>query len=311
MVIQTHQPLDLPSAKWLNREKLTLVVANTMLQEILGLDGELQVADIGAAAITEVPPYKVLLDRNLAVLNAFDADPRQHQSILDAYGDKVAIFTEIVGDGRAGTLHLASPASGMSSLLQPSQAHLEFFNGFKSFGRVHETVEVQTTRLDDVGGLPDLDYLKMDIQGAELAALKGGANRLRNCVCVQLEVSFVPLYRDQPCFGEVDLWMRSQGYLPHTFTEVKRWSVSPAIRDGNFRVPFNQLIEADIVYLRDLTKPDDLTDDQLRKMGLISHFCYKSPDIVCRILAALADRGAIKASAMLSYIGAAGVTLYG
>jgi hypothetical protein len=274
-----------------------------MIEEILRLSGELEVADIGAAAIGGVPPYKKLLDLGLAGLNAFDADPRQHQSILDAYGDKVAIFTEIVGDGQPATLQLASRASGMTSLLEPDPTHLAFFNGFKSFGQIYETTAVQTTRLDAVEGLPQLDYLKMDIQGSELAALKSGVERLRDCVCVQLEVSFVPLYRNQPCFGEVDLWMRAHGYLPHAFTHVKKWSVSPAIRDGNFRVPFNQIIEADMVYFRDLTKPEALSDEQLKKIALIAHYCYQSPDIALHALRLLADHGAVKPSAMIEYVG--------
>jgi FkbM family methyltransferase len=274
-----------------------------MLRELLRFDGEMEVADIGAAAIAEVPPYKALLDLNLAGLNAFDADERQHASIQAAYGDKVAIFTEIVGDGKAARLYLASPASGMSSLLKPSERHLRFFNGFSAFGRIHQELDVQTTRLDDIETLPQLDYLKMDIQGSELAALKSGGEKLKDCVCVQLEVSFVPLYEGQACFGEIDVWMRAQGYLPHTFPYVKRWSVSPAIRDGNFRVPFNQLLEADIVYFRDLTTPDILSDDQLKKIALIAHHCYSSPDIVLHVLRILADRSSVKPSAIIDYMG--------
>jgi hypothetical protein len=45
--------------------------------------------------------------------------------------------------------------------------------------------------------------------------------------------------------------MRSKGFVPHCFVDIKRWSIAPTIRDNNFRVPFNQLLEADVVYIKD------------------------------------------------------------
>ena len=53
------------------------------LAEILGFTGRLEVADIGAAAIAEAPPYKGLIDQGLARLNAFEADVRHHAKLAD------------------------------------------------------------------------------------------------------------------------------------------------------------------------------------------------------------------------------------
>ena len=181
------------------------------IAELLGCGGKIEVADIGAAAIAETPPYKKLIDLGLARLNAFDADVRQHDELRRIYGGDLALFTQILGDGSEQMLHLASPASGMTSLLKPSSPGLAFFNGFTAFGEIHGSERVATTRLDAVEHLPNLDYLKMDIQGAELQVLQHGVERLRDCCMIQLEVSFVPLYENQPSFGEVDVWMRDQG----------------------------------------------------------------------------------------------------
>jgi FkbM family methyltransferase len=270
--------------------------------EILGLEAPLQVADIGAADIAETPPYRGLLDAGLARLNAFDADARQHAKLRETYGEALSLFTEIIGDGTRQTLHLAAPASGMTSLLKPDAARLEFFNGFPRFGEVHSTEVVQTVRLDDVAGLPDLDFLKMDIQGAELQALHGGEARLAGCAMIHLEVSFVPLYEGQPGFGEIDVWMRAHGFIPHCFTEVKRWSISPILRDGDVRAPFNQLLEADIVYARDLKDPD-LDTDLLKKTALLAHQCYESIDLAGHILVRLELAGAVERGSFERYLG--------
>ena len=64
---------------------------------------------------------------------------------------------------------------------------------------------IQTTRLDDIDEIGDLHFVKMDVQGSELNILKNGLKKLSNCVAVQLEVSFICLYENQPGFGEIDM----------------------------------------------------------------------------------------------------------
>jgi FkbM family methyltransferase len=265
--------------------------ARPALAQLLNFTGTLEIADIGAAWLGDPPAYKRLLDLKLARLNAFDADARQHAALHEAYGADLQLFTDIVADGARHTLHLAAPISGMTSLLKPSARHLAFFNGFDRFGEIHETQEVQTTRLDEVAGLPDLDFLKMDIQGGELMALEHGQARLAQCAAVQLEVSFVPLYEGQPTFGEIDVWMRGQGFLPHSFAELKRWSIAPVRRNNDIRQPFNQLLEADVVYVRDPTTPERWAPDLLRRLILIAHYAYSSVDLAGRLVQWLETNG--------------------
>jgi FkbM family methyltransferase len=272
------------------------------LTDLLGFEGRLAIGDIGAAYIAEPPPYKGLVDLGLAHLNAFDADVRQHAKLKAVYGEDLSLFTEILGDGSAQTLHLAAAGSGMTSLLRPSAPHLAFFNGFEGFGKILETREVATTRLDDIAGLPDLDFLKMDIQGSELAVLAHGTERLRRCAMIQLEVSFVPLYENQPTFGEIDVWMRAHGFIPHSFVEVKRWSISPVLRNNDVRMPFNQLLEADVVYVRDPVDPGKLDPQLARKMALLAHHCYRSVDLAGRLISHLQSIGEIGGDSFARYI---------
>lgn len=276
------------------------------LAALLGLDAALEVADIGAADIAETPPYRPLLDAGLARLNAFEADARQHGKLRETYGESLSLFSEVIGDGTEQTLYLAAPASGMTSLLKPDAARLAFFNGFSRFGEVHATEPVRTTRLDDVAGLPDLDFLKMDIQGAELMALEHGQARLARCAMIHLEVSFTPLYEGQPSFGDIDVWMRRHGFAPHRFTEVKSWSIAPILRDNDVRAPFHQLLEADVVYMRDLIDPD-LDANLLKKTVLLAHGCYGSPDLAGHILARLEVAGQVAPGAFAAYLGMIGV----
>jgi hypothetical protein len=100
--------------------------------------------------------------------------------------------------------------------------------------------------------------------------------------------------------------MRAQGFIPHRFIDIKRWSIAPALIGGDPRVPGNQLLESDIVYIRDLIH-GTLDDDQLRKLAAIAHFSYRSPDLAARCLTELGKRGTIEDSAVLSYFTAQGL----
>ena len=78
-----------------------------------------------------------------------------------------------VGDGDPHTLNICR-YSGMTSLLEPDPATLGLFGVLKSLAEVIEPVLLQTRRLDDISEVQHVDFLKIDIQGSELAVFKGG-----------------------------------------------------------------------------------------------------------------------------------------
>ncbi len=60
-----------------------------------------------------------------------------------------------------------------------------------------------------------IDIVKLDVQGSELAALRGATKVLEAARLVYLEVSFVPMYLDCPLFGDIDTFLTSRGYRRH------------------------------------------------------------------------------------------------
>ena len=136
----------------------------------------------------------------------------------------------------------------MTSLLEPDLARLRLFNGFAEWGHVLSRVRLQTVRLDDIREIEHMDMLKIDVQGAERMVFQGAEKHLNNAVFVHTEVSFVPLYEDQPTFGDLDQELRARGFLPHAIVDLKRWPIAPVVYDGDFRRPMHQVLEADVVY---------------------------------------------------------------
>jgi len=261
------------------------------LTTIVPLSRPIHIADIGASDLGEKPCYVPLLEKNFARLSAFDGDERQKAKLFEKHGEKLHFFCDVIADGLPQTLYLLPPASGMSSILKPDEKRLAFFNGFSSFNKAQQEIAVQSKRLDDFSDLAPIDFLSMDIQGGELMVLKNSYEKMQDCVAIQLEVYFVPLYEAQPSFGEIDTWMRRNGYIPHRFVSIKPWSISPTIRGGQLNIPFNQLMEADMVYIRDPMHFNKLTGEQITQMAYIALYSYDSPDLAVYCLLELERRG--------------------
>ncbi|HXA47152.1 MAG TPA: FkbM family methyltransferase, partial [Burkholderiaceae bacterium] len=141
-----------------------------------------------------------------------------------------------------------------------------------------------------------------DIQGGELAVFKNGVNQLAQAVVVQAEVSFVPLYVNQPSIGHIDLEMRKQGFIPHCFASMDKRPIAPCMVNNDPHQAVNQLLEADIVYVRDFSHPELLSDEQLKQMALIVQQCYGSFDLAMRCVMILEQRQALKPEALQQFV---------
>jgi len=70
---------------------------------------------------------------------------------------------------------------------------------------------VLVCRFDDFDTIEHVDYVHMDVQGAELDVLRGGT-KLLSARAIWLEVANVPLYAGQPLRADVVRFMESVGY---------------------------------------------------------------------------------------------------
>jgi len=263
------------------------------------------VVDIGANPIGSDPPYQEMLAAGLCTVTGFEPQPEALAELHRRKGPHETYLPHAVGDGETHCLRVARQ-SGMTSLLRPDPKRRALFHGFTDWGTVIDEIELSTYRLDDIDEVGEFDLLKIDIQGGELMTFQNGRRKLADAVAVQTEVTFVPLYRDQPVFGEVDLELRSQGFLPHSFAEIKRWPIAPSIMGPNRQVYQNQLLEADVVYVRDIAYPERLTDEQLSQLAMIAFHVYGSIDLALFCVLQLSLRGRTSADSGARFMGRIG-----
>jgi len=270
------------------------------LAELLRPSRLTNVVDIGANPIDGDPPYKRLLKSRLCRVVGFQPQPDALQSLNAAKSDLESYFPYTVGDGGEATLNVCR-AGGMTSLLTPDQNRLAYFPKFSEWGRIVQKIPVLTRRLDDIREIESIDFLKIDVQGSELAVFKSGRSRLKEAVAVHTEVSFIPLYKDQPLYGEIDLEMRALGFVPHAFAAINRRMIHPLVADDPFQ-EINQLLEADVVYVRDFMQPEKISSEQLKHLAIVAHFCYGSFDLAANCIHHLVRAKAVQENASELYL---------
>jgi FkbM family methyltransferase len=255
----------------------------TPLAEILGALPRVKVVDIGANPIDGAPPYASMLTRGDVDLVGFEPQPDALAKLQSLKGPNEIYLPHAIGDGRRHTLNVCL-APGMTSLLKPNRAVLELFHGFPSWGSIVETIEVDTIRLAEIPETAGMDWLKMDIQGAELMVLQNAGDRIDNALVAHVEVEFLPLYENQPLFSDVDSFMRSRGFVLHQFAPAVSRIIQPMVIGNDIYRGFSQLVWADAVFVRDITRLDLLDGPSLLKTAAVMHEVYGSYDLVLRLL---------------------------
>ncbi|TBW38244.1 FkbM family methyltransferase [Siculibacillus lacustris] len=271
------------------------------VRDLLRLARTTEIVDIGANPIDGDPPYKPMLAAGLCRVTGFEPQPEALAALLAAKGPHERYLPHAVGDGGTHELKICR-ASGLTSLYEPDPAAFALFDVLKPLSEVIERVEIATRRLDDIDEIEHLDFLKIDIQGGELDVFRSGRRKLAEAVAIQTEVSFMTLYQGQPAIGEIDVELRAQGFVPHCFAGVKLWPIAPCVIGGDPRRPLNQLLEADLVYVRDFAHPEGLSDDQLKHLATIAHHCYASIDLALRLILLLEQRGAVPPGTRKAYV---------
>jgi FkbM family methyltransferase len=182
-----------------------------------------------------------------------------------------------IADGSKRTFYVCNN-SYTSSLYEPYSELLDKFQNLEIL--FTESLEVETRRLDDIKEISDIDFLKLDVQGAELDVINGASRLLKDTLVVHTEVEFIPLYRNQPLFGDVDVALRSHNFLIHKVLKVKGRQMKPFIINDDPFSPLSQLLYAEAaVYVKNFMEFEALAADKLLRLATILHDVYHSYDL--------------------------------
>jgi FkbM family methyltransferase len=138
-----------------------------------------------------------------------------------------------------------------SSLYEPNEEFTDRFSSLPEFCNLDFTMEIETTTLDafcDAEGINTIDFLQIDVQGAELEVLKGASKILsRGVLGIETEVEFSHIYVNQPLFADIDVYLRENDFTLFDLRNayrVRARSPIASMRQG-------QLLWGEAYYLQD------------------------------------------------------------
>jgi FkbM family methyltransferase len=161
--------------------------------------------------------------------------------------------------GIDGQATLKIPGSGEGASLLAHNPDMVPGYGYVTLHRTLSEIPVETLTLDSACERFDLkapDFLKIDVEGAELAILSAAPNALLHCAAVKVEVSFLEQRNHQPLMQDVLTFMNNSGFLLGEIRGVHAWRRRPLPAhpySARWVVPYSRGIAAqcDLMFLRD------------------------------------------------------------
>lgn len=198
-------------------------------------------------------PFSDLPNSDIA-LTLVEPDPEEAERLQNFYRKKnieAKIYqTALWSECRNLSLNLTK-SPGCSSIFNPNIALLEKFPDVNRFS-ISKKINFQCDTIDNLSTsseIKKIDFVKIDVQGAELEILKGGKSFFQNnLIGIELEVEFLEVYKGQPLFSEIDFFVRKE-------LGLELWDISKTYWKYNHKgmrsVPVKgRLVFGDALYFR-------------------------------------------------------------
>lgn len=106
-------------------------------------------------------------------------------------------------------MQVSSGNDQSSSLLAPTRAGLP---GETRFERTEDVDVISFDAWAERNGVERVDFFWLDLQGSELAALKGAERLLSTATAVYTEVALYEQYRGEGLYPELRAWLEARGF---------------------------------------------------------------------------------------------------
>jgi protein O-GlcNAc transferase len=257
------------------------------LFSFLGLSQPLHCVDVGELQIADgADPWISWAQEGYAEVLGFE--PIQEECVklnklAIASCGRIRYLPIGLGDGKEHTLHITN-APMTSSLFPPARSTVDLFGALGDLMQVVSEERIKTHRLDDIKEADSTDFLKLDVQGAELMIMENASKALESASLIQCEVEFIELYEGQPLHADVDSFLRTQGFCFLRFAYIMGRPFKPLQYSSNPNAGMSQMLWADAIYIRDFRKLKRWTDRQLRASAFLLHTLYDAFDLTHLIL---------------------------
>lgn len=169
------------------------------------------VIHIGAHEGNELKTYNKLGIQHVLLI---EANPMVYEKLCANIGTHPHVKTvNCAISDQNGIVELHITSFDQSSSILPLKKHLELYPSIKETKRLLVVCKTLDTLLKELN-IPSRNFnmINIDIQGAELLALRGGMDTLKNIEAIYTEVNFEELYKGCALVHEIDQFLGSMGF---------------------------------------------------------------------------------------------------
>tara|TARA_A100001015_G_C14978871_1_gene708534 strand:- start:908 stop:1768 length:861 start_codon:yes stop_codon:yes gene_type:complete len=240
-----------------------------------------EIIEIGAHPYNnkEEPFYKLLDFFPESKINAFEIDKNECEKFNKNSKKNINYFPLALGEKDEKRKFYETNHPMCSSLYEPNEKLMALYNNLE-VANLKNLLEIETTNLDKflrIQNIEFVDFIKIDIQGAELDVFKGAEKCLKKTLFIVSEVEFISIYKYQPLFGEICSFLDKRDLMFHKFLGLAGRALRPVVLANNKNFA-SQHMWSDAVFIKNILQISKLTGPELLKLSVLS-FLYGSPDL--------------------------------
>lgn len=161
--------------------------------------------------------------------------------------EKNLVLQAVVSDKDDQEVDFMIASNDQASSILSMGLHTKLFPGIK----MESTQKVKTKTLKTLFAennlsLKDIDFVNLDIQGAELLALKGMGDDIQEVKAIYTEVNTDYVYENCALMSEIDSYLKPYGFhrVETVFWPKHPWGDALYLKEGLFKRSFFQSIQS-------------------------------------------------------------------
>jgi FkbM family methyltransferase len=245
---------------------------------------EIVICDIGASPCDPTEHLEELLNNTKSFLYGFEPNEEEFNKLKIT--KKKKFFQTAIGDGSDHILNLCA-YPGWTSFLEPDTEYIKKFHNFEKASKIVNKISIKSEKLDDIDFEKKIDFFKIDTQGFESKIIENGLKTISNALVVQLELSPVPLYKNEKSLSYVSGLMEKLNFNLNMFYKINTRTFKPMILNNNTGIGLHTIFQLDCVFVKNYNEIEKLDEEKLKKLILIMFYSYKSYDFVDYLISRL------------------------